>query len=196
MNDDWRLRIDLHENGPSPTGWASSSAVEGSSSTTSERSFHDRVVVSVDGAEVFCYTGTTASGRARRGAGPPPGRAARLGRGDRAEPLKPPICGAVGAPPRWATPRPPRHREYEREGRVARERRESAERGYPEFLQVRVQCAHRAPQAPRAVGQARPAQDISQPASLELFADRGPPTRTARRRSRSAYAPKPRQEHR
>ncbi len=56
MSDDWRLRIDLHESGfaHSLTERLEASKLE----HNLESSFHDRVAVSVDGSEVFCYTGT------------------------------------------------------------------------------------------------------------------------------------------
>jgi hypothetical protein len=56
MSDDWRLRVDLHEDGPAHalTEHLGESALEHDLDT----SFHDRVVVSREGAGVFCYTGT------------------------------------------------------------------------------------------------------------------------------------------
>ncbi len=56
MGDDWRLRIDLHESGiaHSLTERLEASKLE----HQLETSFQDRVAVSVDGSEVFCYTGT------------------------------------------------------------------------------------------------------------------------------------------
>jgi hypothetical protein len=56
MSDDWRLRIDLHQQGFAN---ALSARLEGSELEHDlDTSFHDRVIVSVDGPEVFCYTGT------------------------------------------------------------------------------------------------------------------------------------------
>ncbi|HSO97461.1 MAG TPA: hypothetical protein VLP43_00785 [Solirubrobacteraceae bacterium] len=56
MSDDWRLRVDLHAEG------AAHELLEHLAATRLEHdlssSFHDRVVVSRDGAEVFCYAGT------------------------------------------------------------------------------------------------------------------------------------------
>ncbi|MGI8844870.1 MAG: hypothetical protein ACR2HC_01615 [Thermoleophilaceae bacterium] len=56
MSVDWRLRVDLHEDGPAYalTEHLGQSALEHDLDT----SFHDRVVVSREGAGVFCYTGT------------------------------------------------------------------------------------------------------------------------------------------
>ena len=56
MSDDWRLRVDLHAEG------AAHELLEHLAATRLEHdlsaSFHDRVVVSRDGAELFCYAGT------------------------------------------------------------------------------------------------------------------------------------------
>lgn len=56
MNDDWRLRIDLHEEGHA------NALVEGLEAKELEHdletSFHDRVIVSRDGSEVFSYAAT------------------------------------------------------------------------------------------------------------------------------------------
>ena len=56
MNDDWRLRVDLHKDDIANllTGHLEGSELEHDLQTE----FHDRVVVSADGPEVFCYTGT------------------------------------------------------------------------------------------------------------------------------------------
>lgn len=56
MSDDWRLRIDLHDAG------AASKLTEllEKSEHELEGDFDDRVAVSRDGGEVFCYTGTRA----------------------------------------------------------------------------------------------------------------------------------------
>jgi hypothetical protein len=56
MSDDWRLAVDLHQRGFAN---ALSARLEGSELEHDlDTSFHDRVIVSVDGPEVFCYTGT------------------------------------------------------------------------------------------------------------------------------------------
>lgn len=56
MRGDWRLRVDLHEDGPARalTEHLGESALEHDLDT----SFHDLVVVSREGSGVFCYTGT------------------------------------------------------------------------------------------------------------------------------------------
>ena len=56
MNDDWRLRVDLHKDEFAEllTAHLEGSELEHDLETT----FHDRVIVSADGPEVFCYTGS------------------------------------------------------------------------------------------------------------------------------------------
>jgi hypothetical protein len=56
MNDDWRLRVDLHKDDIANllTAHLQGSELEHDLQTE----FHDRVLVSADGPEVFCYTGT------------------------------------------------------------------------------------------------------------------------------------------
>jgi hypothetical protein len=56
MNDDWRLRVDLHKDDIANllTAHLEGSELEHDLETT----FHDRVIVSADGPQVFCYTGT------------------------------------------------------------------------------------------------------------------------------------------
>ena len=56
MSEDWRLRIDMHESGIARalTERLNASELE----HDIERAFHDRVVVSHDGGEVFCYSDT------------------------------------------------------------------------------------------------------------------------------------------
>jgi hypothetical protein len=56
VNDDWRLRIVLHdeEHANALTKRLEATELE----HDLERSFHDRVIVSRDGSEVFCYAGT------------------------------------------------------------------------------------------------------------------------------------------
>lgn len=56
MNDDWRLQVDLHKDEFANllTAHLEGSELEHDLDTT----FHDRVIVSADGPQVFCYTGT------------------------------------------------------------------------------------------------------------------------------------------
>lgn len=56
MSEDWRLRIDLHESGIARALTERLNASELEHDIA--RAFHDRVVVSHDGGEVFCYADT------------------------------------------------------------------------------------------------------------------------------------------
>lgn len=138
MNDDWRLRIDLHEESFAHELSETLDAVELEHDL--ERAFHDRVVVSVDGSQVFCYAGTRAQAEAAEG----------LIRRLAAEqewridvelahwhPLS-----EQWEPPDEPLPTTPEATARERAERIAAERAESREQGYPEF-EVRIECASR-----------------------------------------------------
>jgi hypothetical protein len=56
VNDDWRLRVKLEEEGAARALRGRLDAAELEHDL--EAAFHDRVIVSVDGQELFCYTGT------------------------------------------------------------------------------------------------------------------------------------------
>ena len=138
MSDDWRLRVDLHEHGAARllTERLAASELE----HDLESSFHDRAVVSRDGGEVFIYTGTREQAR----------NAGRL-------------ISALAEEHGWAVetelkrwhptaeewedadkplPASDAARAAERAELIAKERAESAQRGFPEF-EVRVECASR-----------------------------------------------------
>jgi hypothetical protein len=139
MNDDWRLRIDLHDDGFAHRLSELLGAEELEHDL--EQAFHDRVVVSVDGPEVFLYAGTREQT-------------------ERARQLVSSLAQQHGwkldfelthwhpAAEQWEDPDAPlpeteAQAAQERDHRVAQEREESAAQGYPEF-EVRVQCATRA----------------------------------------------------
>ncbi|MFZ0089758.1 MAG: hypothetical protein WAL63_09650 [Solirubrobacteraceae bacterium] len=138
MNDDWRVKIDLREHGFAKQLGELLGGQELEHDL--ESTFHDRVVVSVDGPEVFCYTGSR----------------------DQAERARQ-LIAQLSEQHRWAAdiqlahwhptaeewedpdaplPTDPAAIEAEREARVADERAESAAQGYPEF-EVRVECHSR-----------------------------------------------------
>ena len=139
MNDDWRLRIDLHEHSFAHQLSEALDAVEIEHQL--ERSFHDRVVVSVDGSEVFCYAGTRAQAEA----------AAQLIRqliADHGWETDIELAHWHPVAEQWEPPDEPlpdseTDAARERAERIAAERAESAEQGYPEF-EVRIQCGSRA----------------------------------------------------
>lgn len=136
MNDDWRLKIDLHEHGFARRLAERLAAEELEHDLA--RAFKDRAIVSVEGTEVFCYTGTRDQAQ-------------------RAENLVRQLAASEGwqvdielahwhpVAEQWEDPDAPLPADpaQEREDRVEHEREESAEQGYPE-LEVRVQCASRA----------------------------------------------------
>jgi hypothetical protein len=135
MNDDWRLRIDLHDDG------AAHQLSELLGAQELEHSFDDRVVVSVDGPEVFCYAGTRSQVES----------AEQVVRGlaeQHGWDLELELAHWHPTAEQWEdadVPLPENEAQAarEREERIAQERQESAQQGYPEF-EVRVQCATRA----------------------------------------------------
>lgn len=138
MSDDWRLRIDLHEDGPAHTLTERLNAA--GLEHRLEEAFHDRVIVSRDGAEVFCYAGTR--GQAER--------AEELIRSLAAEhdwQVETELRRWHPTAEDWQDPDTPlpeddRDRAAERAELMSRERTEAETRGYPEF-EVRVQCPSR-----------------------------------------------------
>ncbi len=138
MNDDWRLTIDLREGGYARRLGELLSGEELEHDL--ERTFHDRVVVSVDGPEVFCYTGTREQAE----------RADQLIRRlaeQHGWPLEVTLAHWHPTAEEWEDPDAPlptdaAGADAERDERVADERAESAEQGYPEF-EVRVECHSR-----------------------------------------------------
>lgn len=138
MNDDWRLRIDLRE--PGLAKRLGEMLEKGELEHDLESTFHDRVIVSVDGSELFCYAGTREQAQAARE-------------------LVLRVAAAHGWQPelelthwhpvaeRWEDPDAPLpdgrvEDQVEHEQRVADERAGSMAEGYPEF-EVRVQCGSR-----------------------------------------------------
>jgi hypothetical protein len=139
MNDDWRLRIDLHEHAFAHQLSEALDAVEIEHQL--ERSFHDRVVVSVDGPEVFCYAGTRAQAEAAE-------QLIRRLIADRGWEADIELAHWHPVAEQWEAPDEPlpdseTDAVRERAERIAGERAESAEQGYPEF-EVRIRCGSRA----------------------------------------------------
>jgi hypothetical protein len=139
MNDDWRLRIDLHDDGLAHR--LSELLGAGALEHDLEQSFHDRVVVSVDGDEVFCYTGTRSQAESAE-------QVVRALAEQQGWQLDLQLAHWHPTAEQWEDPDTPLPESEvqaarERDERVAQEREESAEQGYPEF-EVRVQCPTRA----------------------------------------------------
>jgi hypothetical protein len=138
MNDDWRLRIDLHEHAFAHQLSEALGAVEIEHQL--ERSFHDRVVVSVDGSEVFCYAGTRAQAEAAD-------QLIRQLIADHGWKAEIELAHWHPVAEQWEPPDEPlpdseTDAARERAERIAAERADSAEQGYPEF-EVRIQCGSR-----------------------------------------------------
>jgi hypothetical protein len=135
MSDDWRLRIDLHERGIAHrmTERLEASKLE----HELESSFHDRVAVSVDGSEVFCYTGTREQAE----------RAEQLIRSLASEhewELTTELKHWHPVAEEWEDPDAPLPAsdadvKAEHEELIEQEREDTKSQGYPDF-EVRVQC--------------------------------------------------------
>ena len=138
MNDDWRLHIDLHDDGFAHRLGERLQAEELEHDL--KRSFADKVVVSVDGNDVFCYTGTREQAEAAR-------RLIEKLIADQRWQADVALTHWHPTSERWEAPDEPEATDpqqvaNERAERVADERAESADKGYPEY-EVRVQCGSR-----------------------------------------------------
>jgi hypothetical protein len=138
MSDDWRLRIELEEEGLARRLGERLEA--GEIEHDLEHAFHERVVVSINGPELFCYTGSREQAE----------RAAELIRRDAAEhkwEIEVQLAHWHPVAEEWQDPDAPEPEtapaaEEEREERVEDEREESADQGYPE-MEVRVETESR-----------------------------------------------------
>ncbi len=138
MNDDWRLRIDLHDSGHARQ--LTRALEEHERESGGSASIHDRVIVSHDGDEVFCYTGT------REQADDVRQTIAQIATEHAWEPEFELMHWHPTADA-WEDPDKPlpdtdAQRAAERQQRIASEDADSATEGYPEF-EVRVQCGSR-----------------------------------------------------
>jgi hypothetical protein len=138
MNDDWRLRIDLHEH--SSAHQLSELLEKGEIEHELDDSFTDRVVVSVDDAEVFCYTGSRAQAEAA-------GQLIRQVIAQHGWSADIELTHWHPVAEEWESadaPLPDSEADAARERaeRIADERAESAEEGYPEF-EVRIKSGSR-----------------------------------------------------
>lgn len=136
MNDDWRLRIDIHEEG---LAHALSERLDASELEHElETAFSDRVIVSVDGGEVFCYAGTREQAEAAE-------RAIRAVATKHGWRLTAELTRWHPGSETWESPDAPlpdseAGRAAEHAELVARQRAESQAQGFPDF-EVRVECA-------------------------------------------------------
>jgi hypothetical protein len=135
MNDDWRLRVEFHEDGVAHALSERLNAAEIEHDL--EKSFADRVIVSVDGAEVFAYAGTREQAE----------RAEQLIRkvaADHEWKLESELKHWHPTSETWEDPDLPlpqtdADRLAEHAALMERERSESEAQGYPEY-EVRIQC--------------------------------------------------------
>lgn len=138
MNDDWRVRIDVHDDGLAR--WLTEQLDADELEHDLRQSFHDRVVISVDGPVLFCYAGSRDQAQ----------RVADLvGQLAQQRDITADVQIAQWHPvsEEWESagaplPTDAATTEDERAERVEDEREESAEQGYPDF-EVRVQTRTR-----------------------------------------------------
>lgn len=134
MNDDWRVTVELREHGFAHRLGEQLGAA--GLEHDLQDSFRDRVIVSVEGSEVFCYAGTRTQAEATI---PVIRRLAAAEHWDAEIALA--HWHAVAE--EWQDPDTPEASPAtERGERVADERDDSARQGYPEF-EVRIQCRSR-----------------------------------------------------
>lgn len=133
MSDDWRLHVDLHEGDHADTLTEVLKASEVQRDLKS--SLHDRVAVSRDGTEVFCYAGTQAQAEEVE-------RLVRQLGSEHGWRLDVELKQWHPASERWEDPGVPVDPPAEHASLMREEREETQRRGYPEF-EVRVDCGSR-----------------------------------------------------
>ncbi|HEY8810826.1 MAG TPA: hypothetical protein VIM28_12480 [Solirubrobacterales bacterium] len=138
MNDDWRLQIDLHEEGRAHalTERLDAEQLEHDLSDA----FHDRVIVSRDGARVFLYAGTREQAERARGA--VEADAKQHGWAVDVEFRHWHPTAEDWEDPDKPLPEDDAAKLVEREALIAHEREEAARTGHPEF-EVRVDLPSR-----------------------------------------------------
>lgn len=138
MNDDWRLRIEMRDSGQARELTRALEAHERESSDSG--SIHDRVVVSHDDAEVFCYAGTREQSDEVRHTVEQV--ATEHGWQPQFELMRWHPTADKWADPDQPLPESDAEVAAERQERIVSEDADSAAEGYPEY-EVRVQCGSR-----------------------------------------------------
>jgi hypothetical protein len=138
MSDDWRLRVDLAEDGAARELARRLAAFDSEHELKS--SFSDRVVVSRDGNEIFCYADTRAQAQAAE-------RAVRALSAEHAWQLTTELRHWHPAAEEWEDPDQPlaetdSEHAVEHAELMQHEREESRDQGFPDF-EVRVRCPTR-----------------------------------------------------
>jgi hypothetical protein len=138
MNDDWRLRISTSGGEDASTLAERLDAHEIESDL--QQTFQDRVVVSVDEGEVFCYGGDRTQLESAR-------QEVEKLAAQHGWPLEFELRHWHPTAEQWENPDEPlpstdAERAHEHQELIASERDQSSDRGYPEF-EVRVKCSSR-----------------------------------------------------
>jgi hypothetical protein len=138
MSDDWRLRIELADE--KEAGELAKRLSKFDLPHDLQASYHDRVVVSHDGNEVFCYADTREQADAA-------GRAISSLASERGWRIAPELRRWHPAAERWEDPDAPlpeseSAQAAERNELMQSERQESLAQGFPDF-EVRVKCGSR-----------------------------------------------------
>jgi hypothetical protein len=133
MSDDWRLRVEL--DGDEQAHELADRLAKFDLPHDLAASFHDRVVVSRDGSEVFCYADT----REQAGAAE---RAIRSLASERGWQPRVELRHWHATAEEWEDPDAPTDPVAEHSELVQHEREESAGQGFPDF-EVRVKCPGR-----------------------------------------------------
>jgi hypothetical protein len=138
MNDDWRLRIRLEDDA---TADALTARLRDHTTPDDQTpTMHDRIVVSSDGSEVFCYTGAREQAEATQ-------RAVAQLVADEGWAAEYELTHWHPTAEQWENadlplPETDAQRAQEVRQRIAQERADSEQQGYPDF-EVRVQCHSR-----------------------------------------------------
>lgn len=133
MSDDWRLRIELEGNEQAHE--LADRLGKFDLPHDLAQSFGDRVVVSQDGSEVFCYADTRAQAEAAE-------RAVGSLAGEHGWRLQAELRHWHATAEEWEDPDTPSDPAAEHAELVEHEREESASQGFPDF-EVRVKCPSR-----------------------------------------------------
>jgi hypothetical protein len=136
MSDDWRLQVGLFEDGAARELTERLAAERLGDSI--ETAFGDQLIVSVDGADVFCYAGERAQAELAADA-------IRTIAAERGWDVELRLKRWHPTAEEWEDPDVPlpttdAERAAEHARRVAKEREDSAERGYAEY-EVRIECS-------------------------------------------------------
>jgi hypothetical protein len=136
VNDDWRVRVEISGEGAAA---ALSKRLEAFDLAHDlKTAFQDRVIVSRDGPDVFCYAGSREQAEAAR-------RAVRSLASEHDWKVEFELERWHPVAERWERPDQPlpasdADRAAERAGLIAQEREESREQGFPEY-EVQVRCS-------------------------------------------------------